>query len=311
MTAVAIRAQKFSLARAQSRTWSLVRVAVAILLLVAATLKLVTGKPAEPVLVNLVGNQWRIPSSILEFMLGCWLLSKFAGGGAWMITLIYFAILLGISIGFTRLDLPACGCFGAIPSTPKFLVGLDFAIVSGLLIVRPAAFRIALKRASRDLIWILVTLLFSLSGFMFVLSQSRAIPLTSLTVLRPDTWVSTRLPILSEIQTNPPYDLGEGRWILILYNENCGECQKVVPKAEHLLHLKNMTGRSLFVHVPIGSGPQETSLLAYKDTRQGKLTENKSWIVKTPYFVLVNNGIVEWASSNVDESIQMIVAAKI
>src|SRR6266851_8878958 len=119
------------------RAWTAVRLALGILLLLAAGLKL-AGKNVSAVpqvgwyatpMVQMAAVEW-------ELVLGVWLLSGRYRIGSWLTALGTFAMFGAVSGYLGWIGVATCGCFGAIKASPWYAFGVDVAVLAVLLVVR-------------------------------------------------------------------------------------------------------------------------------------------------------------------------------
>src|SRR5437764_9267668 len=103
----------------RTRAWTFVRLALGVLLLITAGLKLAgqnvsavpqVGWYATP-MVQMAAAEW-------EIVLGVWLLSGRYRVGSWLTSLMTFVTFAGISGHLGYGGVASCGCFGAINASP-------------------------------------------------------------------------------------------------------------------------------------------------------------------------------------------------
>jgi hypothetical protein len=116
-----------------------VGVVLGVLLLTTASLK-VHGLALDPVSQDsfLASPRLQIGVIELETILGLWLLSGWSRQAAWVAALGFFGILAGASLHLALTGQPSCGCFGRLTVSPWLALGLDLAVVTALLVCRPA-----------------------------------------------------------------------------------------------------------------------------------------------------------------------------
>jgi hypothetical protein len=121
-----------------SQWFAIVRIVLGVLLLATAGLKLyglsVTSVPpvgwfSQP-WVQLAVVEW-------ELVLGIWLLSGVYQRLCWLATILTFATFAGVSGYLAWRGVTSCGCFGVIQASPWWAFGLDIAIVTTLIVIRP------------------------------------------------------------------------------------------------------------------------------------------------------------------------------
>jgi hypothetical protein len=72
-----------------------------------------------------------------ECVLGVWLLSGVGRTAAWAAAGATFAAFAWVSAATGLAGQASCGCFGAVPTSPWVVFGLDLVVLVSLLIVRP------------------------------------------------------------------------------------------------------------------------------------------------------------------------------
>lgn len=122
----------------RSAGFHFVRIALGILLLVAACLKAVAlwnGQTAGPLLSS---PRWQIATIEVETLLGLWLLSGFYARGAWWSAVPLFTALSGFTLYLALDGQQSCKCFGAVNVSPWVTFTMDMSAVMALLVWRPA-----------------------------------------------------------------------------------------------------------------------------------------------------------------------------
>jgi hypothetical protein len=120
------------------RFFTIVRILLGVVLLVAAGLKLyglnVTVLPrvgwfATPQ-VQVAAVEW-------ELVLGLWLLSGVYQAGAWLAAVSTFGAFAVVSAYFGWIGVASCGCFGVIKASPWAACAVDVAALALLAVARP------------------------------------------------------------------------------------------------------------------------------------------------------------------------------
>src|SRR5437764_8430171 len=115
----------------RTRAWTFVRLALGVLLLITAGLKLAgqdvsavpqVGWYATPT-VQMAAAEW-------EIVLGVWLLSGRYRIGAWLVSAATFLTFAGISCYLGMIGVASCGCFGAIKASPWYVLGVDLVALT-------------------------------------------------------------------------------------------------------------------------------------------------------------------------------------
>lgn len=108
--------------------WAYARTLAASLLLFAAIAKLVTATPTTETM--LLSDRWTKAFVIqAEVLLAAWLLSGVYAVAARRTAIGLFAVFAGYSASSVWQGIPSCGCFGAIDTSPMFVLGLDILLV--------------------------------------------------------------------------------------------------------------------------------------------------------------------------------------
>ena len=112
-------------------------------------------------------------------------------------------------------------------------------------------------------------------------------------VLKPETWIGKRFPLLDYIDIGEK--LKEGRWFVVLYHHDCPDCQAVLPKCERLSRTLVERGEATqvaLIEMPpyndFGDSP------GFKRTPYvlARLSDTKEWSVETPLQLILQNGVV-------------------
>lgn len=111
--------------------WVYARTLAASLLLFAALTKLVTAEPTTETM--LLGGRWTKAFVIqAEILLAIWLLSGAYAAAARRTAIALFAVFASYSAYLVWQGIPSCGCFGALDTSPIFILGLDILLVTAL-----------------------------------------------------------------------------------------------------------------------------------------------------------------------------------
>jgi hypothetical protein len=118
--------------------WRLLRNVLGIFLVGASALKAhaLWIDPTPPIgLFSSPG--WVILTIEVESLLGLWLLSGLYPGGAWLSTLVGFALLAGASLYVAVAGRPSCGCLGKLQINPWYTLAFDGLAFVALSLNRP------------------------------------------------------------------------------------------------------------------------------------------------------------------------------
>lgn len=112
------------------RRVTILRVAVALLLLTSAAFK-VHAIFTEPYFADsILGSPvWMVGLVECEILLGLWLLSGVALRAAWLTALVAFAGFACVNIYLLATGATTCGCFGTVETHPWVILGLDIVVL--------------------------------------------------------------------------------------------------------------------------------------------------------------------------------------
>jgi hypothetical protein len=123
----------------RNRAWNVVRIALGLLLLVAAGLKLAgQDVSAVPQVGWFATPTIQIAAAEWEIVLGIWLLSGAYRVGAWVTALGTSITFAAVSGYLAWIGVASCGCFGAIQASPWMAFGVDLAALLLLVLGRPS-----------------------------------------------------------------------------------------------------------------------------------------------------------------------------
>ena len=118
--------------------YDVIRIALGLLLLVAAGLKghqLATEPVAE---TGLLTSRWFLIAAVeFELVFGLWLLLGLYPRRTWQVALLCFGGFACVSLSKALSGDSSCGCFGKVPVNPWYTLLLDLAAVAALLYRRP------------------------------------------------------------------------------------------------------------------------------------------------------------------------------
>lgn len=227
--------------------YDVVRVAVGLLLVVAAVLK--THQSAtEPILgTGLLDSRWLLMAVVeFELLLGLCLLGNLWRKPTWAVVLGCFALFTCVSLYKALSGRATCGCFGRVPVNPWYTTAFDAAVICSLLAWPPkkphALFGLTFKeRAFRGVVVLSVSLVPGLAAAIAMSNQNGAalseaadvVGNGRIVVLKPEKWVGKRFPLFDYIAASD--DLKRGKWFVLLYHHDCPACQEVLQKCANWL----------------------------------------------------------------------------
>lgn len=118
--------------------FDVVRIVLGAVLVTAAALKGYTVGSAPILWGALLNNPVFLLALIeWELFLGLWLLVGFRPRILRPVALVWFVMLLGVSLSQAASGVRSCACFGFVEVTPWLTAGFDLAAVAALWLVRP------------------------------------------------------------------------------------------------------------------------------------------------------------------------------
>jgi hypothetical protein len=273
------------------RKWNLVRFFVALVLLVAASLKayqLVT----EPVLGDgLFHARWfNILVVEFEIFFGFWLITNLLPSLTWFASIFIFSIFTLVSLFKAVTGETSCGCFGNVMVNPWLTAAFDIGVVALLVCVRPTTInRFSIKWLKvLSLVWLVV----AVSAAWFMTSQKTEdfgdIGVQYVTfdgkntvLLTPSKWVGKELPVLPLLKPRDIRDiLKDGEWTIVFFNHDCEKCQQL------LIDMKTKQAPNvILIEIPPYGEPA-----AY--FQYCRLDGSRKWVVDTPLVIRLKDLIV-------------------
>ena len=126
-------------ARPRTPPLRIVPALVGLLLLTAATLKLLGFDPSSASRLSLLSSPSVQTATVAwELGLGLWLLSGLLNRLAWVFAFATFAVFAAVSAWLTWTGVARCGCLGEVAVAPHWMLTLDVVVLSMLVVKRPA-----------------------------------------------------------------------------------------------------------------------------------------------------------------------------
>ena len=282
------------------------RFATAFVLITAATLKGVQLLD-NPASATLFGSRAAFVFGVTaEFLLSIWLCSGLGASLCKWTVLLTFAVFGTYTLYLAILAKPSCDCFGRVSLDPWITFSLDVTLICLLWLWRPPTWLCVSSRNLRSrahfvksMITALTIIGTGVTAAFIMHGSSKANDVTSDTVrLDPRAWVGAALPLRDHIDIGE--DLMAGTWNLVFHRHDCPACQKIVPGYLRLAQQAQTFG--IAIHWALIEVPPFGHDVIAKDEllKQGKLTQDKSWIVRTPFMVRVVDGTVVEFKSDID-----------
>lgn len=219
-------------------------------------------------------RQFLIGAIWLEVLLGGWMLAGLHRRITRWVVIACFGGFAAVALALALGGAESCGCFGRVQVNPWYTSAFDAAVALGVWLfpgprpLSPAAFTAPGRLIGVMMAAVILagTLTFAMiSSQLSMLDGEGLLPQNgSFMVLRPETWIGRRFPLLSQIRINPQSaELTEGEWLVVLYRQNCSHCQEVIPGM--WMRAIVQTGlRVAFVELPPYGSPKES--LVGRDT---------------------------------------------
>jgi thiol-disulfide isomerase/thioredoxin/uncharacterized membrane protein YphA (DoxX/SURF4 family) len=289
--------------------YHIVRLVLGTILLAAAVMKgheLATGPVAQK---SLLTTRWFLVLAVeFELVLALCLLSGLWKRLTWWVALASFAAFACITAYKVWHGETDCGCFGRIRTDPRYTLTLDLFAVASLLLFAPTPDYRPKPTASRRFAVVgAIVLAFSAAlaysmATLHVAMQSSDSGLLSVNrhstlVLLPEKWPNKPFPLLPHV--NIGSRLSAGKWLVLIYHQDCSTCQQAIPFYTRLARetAPVLRGRqvALLAMPPYPSAEQHTANdpPAIVD---GKLSDTKQWIAETPVVAALDDGIVTGTS---------------
>jgi hypothetical protein len=220
----------------------------------------------------------------------------------WALSLLCFSGFALISLYKGISGYSTCGCFGRVPVSPWYTFALDAAAVLALLRWRPrgsSRFHVATfaRSAAVLAVWLLVGTPVALGTWTepvgTLTDLGEALPDGKTILLKPETWIGKRFPLLPYIDIGDR--LADGDWIVVLYRRDCPKCQEAISKSERRRE-DIVAGRRLVPLAFVEIEPLESETRRSPSERQtaasGRLKKPMDWFIVTPCVVRLSDGIV-------------------
>lgn len=176
-----------------------------------------------------------------------------------------------------------CGCLGPIDVSPRWMVVIDSFILGILLtaVAQPwtwSACLVALAPLTVASGWAWL-------DYRWQLNHGAALGSVDVT-----KWVGLPLPLLPALENASL--LQRGRWMVVLYDGECGRCQSELAAMER--HFRGQFGMQVAVLVLRGSPPAVSPAVTVLTTaeRYQRLAEGAGIPFPTPAYFIVDNGRV-------------------
>ena len=257
------------------------------------------------------GSDGLLPSWLLialaqiEVVLGVWLVSGLYPRTAKSVAITCFAAFCGVSLYQVLSGEPSCGCFGRVSVNPRYVLLLDFFVVVVLWASPWEAPTGGATRSNRKRVVVFgvaVAALGAIQGAVYLHAegaglQGGATKSGRPIVLRPETWVGQKLPVLDQLDIGR--ELTSGHRVVLLDHDNCPHCDEALARFGELARTqKGLQFASVYVPSSEQAGPRTAGEVPY---RTGYLEAGPEWLVRTPIHFRLKNGVVTATAQGADE----------
>lgn len=258
----------------------------------------------------------------IEILLAFWLFSSLWAEWAYRVSLAMLAIFVVASSYHLLSGDATCGCFGKLKIHPAWTLALDLSLavalwrgglngVAGQRHVTLGTASVEAKRVpwllSLAICAILVAILW-MTGVLAVVVYGHSLVRGNLKVLEPEKWVGLPFPVLADINCNDKdaatAKLSDGKWLAVFYHNDCRECQLVIPRVVTAAHMSDTLAGSLrYIFIEItpaqdSHGHDHPGVQYDQHCLRATLNQRYEWLVQTPTFVWLSDGIVSRTSRN-------------
>lgn len=235
----------------------------------------------------------------LELGIGLWLVSGVGLVWAARAGAVFFTALAGASGWLLASGAECCGCLGRLAVSPWFSFAFNLAAITALSVAPTPPPDEEPSRPGRVLtlsaLFVFLGVLLPVAGWQEPVPAGRSRTLGApgaLVVLDTENWAGGTLPVVDHIDVGER--LRQGTWTIIFYHRDCPRCQQLIEK----LAGQKVGGQYIaLIEVPPLNGQAEGPVPEGGWTR-GRLSTSRRWVVDTPKAVRVQDGIVQWAGSD-------------
>ncbi|MCI0332051.1 MAG: peroxiredoxin family protein [Planctomycetes bacterium] len=222
---------------------------------------------------------------------------------SWRAALILFIIFGLYSLYRISAGYESCGCFGPLRTSPVWSLALNIGIIS-LLVARRQAFterrrtsagiaKLCASTASYVVVGGLSVFVMIGSAQSLMIDDGSLIGNGKLVVLKPTEWINQKFPLDNVIL--PQTNVGNGKWVVLLYHHNCPKCQQVLPRYEQ--YADEIAKRGVNTNVMLLEIPPFGELLhGVGPALYARLSTDTEWFVQSPVEIQLSDGNVTFAS---------------
>jgi hypothetical protein len=237
-----------------------------------------------------------------EFVLSAWLMVGMFREWTRRITIGAFSLFLVYTLALSFTGAQSCNCLGVVQAPPWVMAAIDAMVVVALVVSRPRnETSVWLARPRVGLAIFGVLLVSMATGVELFVAASRpselgdegAFPATGPVALDLSKWVGRRFPLLRH--TDIGNQLATGSWVIVLHRHDCPQCLSAVPEFMTKAYEWRRAGipiRLALVEVPPFGTEKTENENPEPLCSRGRLSADRSWVVGTPAFCRVDEGIL-------------------
>ena len=266
------------------------QIPVALVLLVAAGLK-VHQLSTTPLTENLVFQSRAFETVLagMEVLMGLWLLTQCKQRAAQIVCGMVFLVFASFSLSKLVRGEDSCGCFGVVQVSPIISFAIDISAIICLSCWTPGI------ESRRWLGFVSALGIIAVLAVIVLPSTLRTTTFADgddlgegIVVLELDKWIGRQLPIAKFVRDID--QIQNGRWLIVLYHEDCPRCQQLISDASD-----SQPGQAMmFVELPPYKSPHRNN---GRRIVWSKLSDNREWFVSAPCLIETSDGVVvdvEW-----------------
>jgi hypothetical protein len=223
------------------------------------------------------------------------------------IMLSIFLLVLSVEM-FIYGNFESCGCFGEDSIAPTTMFGIDFALLLGIITLKPRKSTNAFRKQTRNVILIVLFVILSWYFTFSTIMSHKHISNGDNTTSLPSSWYPTNIgewigKSVDDIDlfswvSEWPHDIHESKQYVIFYSLTCDHCEALLYG-----YFEFPTTPTTLVAIP-----QSTDGFNYDgafdntsfDCDKTELRVGTDWIIGAPLVVAIENGIVQCATENED-----------
>lgn len=243
----------------------------------------------------------------IEGCLGLWMISGVFERAAWKACVTSLAVFAAFSLAKALNGEESCGCFGRVQVSPVATLILDLGLLVAVARCQPTS-QVREGESSETparglshfslqrVLPAILALVIAIPSALVLSPGTRVVDVTGiaaegeLVVLRPQEWLGQVFPLVPYIDTGDVFS--EGNWELLLYHNNCPDCQKALARMvqQSVIGVAEQS-RQAAIEVPpygtAGSVVNDRGRVLHR-----KLSDKYDWFVETPLLLSLADGRV-------------------